>query len=176
MRKRTTLLGVTMAGILGVGLYGGSVLATPATGLTTTPIATKIAFNPFAVKTHTRPPAAFWQLELAARGLTDGYVVDNKLAPVDPSTGAVSSTGWHQHPGPSLVFVIAGTVSDYEADDPTCTAQTYTAGQGFVDSGHGAHILRNEGTVAAETIAVQLVPKDAARKIDVPQAPGNCPF
>jgi hypothetical protein len=165
-----------MVGILGVGMYGGSVLATPSAGLTTTPLATKIAFQPFDVKTHAIPPAALWQVKLATQGLTDGYVVDNKLAPMDPNTGAVSTTGWHYHPGPSLVFVIAGTVTDYEADDPTCSGHAYSAGEGFVDSGHGAHILRNEGTVPAETIAVQLVPKDASRRSDEPQAPGNCPF
>jgi hypothetical protein len=36
-------------------------------------------------------------------------------------------------------------------------------------------MLRNEGTVQAETIAVQLVPKDAVRRIDEPD-PGYCHF
>lgn len=34
---------------------------------------------------------------------------------------------------------------------------------------------RNEGTVQAETIAVQFVPKDVNRRIDAPEA-GNCHF
>jgi hypothetical protein len=33
--------------------------------------------------------------------------------------------------------------------------------------------LRNEGSVPAETIAVQLLPQDAARRIDVSVAPGR---
>jgi hypothetical protein len=41
-------------------------------------------------------------------------------------------------------------------------------------NGH-VHILRNEGTVAAETIAVQLLPRGAVRRIDAPD-PGYCPF
>jgi hypothetical protein len=164
-----------MVGILGVGVYGGSVLATPASGQTTTPIATKISFDPIDVKAHA-DPASLWGVQLKTRGLTDAYVVDNKFAPVNQATGAVASTGWHFHPGPSFIMVIAGTVTDYEADDPTCTGHSYSAGQGFMDSGEGAHILRNEGNVAAETIAMQLVPKDAPRRIDLPQAPGNCPF
>ncbi len=175
MRTRSKVLGAVMVGVLGAGIYGGRVMATPSVGLTTTPIATKIAFGEIDVKTHTIP-ASLWQLSIKSNGLTDGYVVDNKLAPVDPTSGAVASTGWHYHPGPSLVMVIAGTVTDYEADDPTCTGHSFSAGQGFVDSGHGPHILRNEGNVPAETIAVQLVPRDAARRIDLPQAPGNCPF
>jgi hypothetical protein len=52
----------------------------------------------------------------------------------------------------------------------------YSQGSGFIDEGGtDVHTLRNEGSVPAETIAVQLLPKDAARKTDMP-APGNCPF
>jgi hypothetical protein len=62
-------------------------------------------------------------------------------------------------------------------DDPTCTPHTYSAGQGFIDPGSGdVHILRNESGAPAETMAVQLLPKDAPRKIDIVPAPGNCPF
>jgi len=47
---------------------------------------------------------------------------------------------------------------------------------GFVDpGGDHVHILRNEGTVEAHTIAVQLIPADAMRRIDA-ENPGNCPF
>jgi hypothetical protein len=47
---------------------------------------------------------------------------------------------------------------------------------GFVDpGGDHVHIVRNEGEVVAQTIAVQLIPAGATRRIDVP-APGNCPF
>ena len=60
-------------------------------------------------------------------------------------------------------------------DDPTCTGHPYTAGQGFVDAGgNDIHMLRNDGNVPAETIAVQLLPHGAQRKIDEPQ-PTNCP-
>jgi hypothetical protein len=47
---------------------------------------------------------------------------------------------------------------------------------GFVDPGGGhVHIIRNEGAVEARTIAVQTIPADAVRRVDV-DAPGNCPF
>jgi hypothetical protein len=66
-------------------------------------------------------------------------------------------------------------VTNYVGDDPSCTPHTYTAGEGFIDPGGGdVHLLRNETGAPAETIAVQLLPKDAVRRIDVP-APGNCP-
>jgi quercetin dioxygenase-like cupin family protein len=86
------------------------------------------------------------------------------------------STGWHTHPGHSLIIVTAGTVTAYDGDDPNCQPTEYKAGMGFVDPG-GDHIhnLRNEGTVAASTIAVQLIPEKADRRIDAPD-PGNCHF
>jgi hypothetical protein len=80
------------------------------------------------------------------------------------------------HPGPGLILVVAGTVTNYTGDDPSCTGHPYSAGQWFIDTGTDVHILRNEGSVRAETIAVQLLPKDATRKIDVTPGPGNCPF
>jgi Cupin domain len=166
-RKRIVAAVAAMAVVAALAV-AGTVLATTQVGVTTTPLATKISFGEIDVNTHTIP-ADTWQLRLKTHGLSDGYVVDNKIAPG-------GTTGWHRHPGPSLIMVIAGTVTNYESDDPTCTGHPYSAGQGFVDSGEGVHTLRNEGGVQAETIAVQLVPADAPRRIDVTPAPGNCPF
>ena len=36
---------------------------------------------------------------------------------------------------PSIVFVDAGTVTNYSSDDPSCSPHVYTAGQSFVDPG-----------------------------------------
>jgi hypothetical protein len=47
----------------------------------------------------------------------------------------------------------------------------------FVDVGSGdVHIIRDESGAVAKTVVVQLIPKDATRRIDVTPAPGNCPF
>ena len=74
-----------------------------------------------------------------------------------------------------VILVVAGSVTNYPAGDRTCRSQVYTAGAGFIDAGGGdVHMLRNESDAPAETIAVQLLPKDAVRRIDAP-APGNCP-
>jgi quercetin dioxygenase-like cupin family protein len=95
--------------------------------------------------------------------------VSNKFAPGGQS-------GWHTHPGPSLITVKAGTVTAYSGDDPSCTPHVYAAGTGFIDPGGGhVHLLRNEGSVEAETVAVQILPAGAERRIDAP-IPGNCPF
>ncbi|HZJ55289.1 MAG TPA: cupin domain-containing protein [Myxococcaceae bacterium] len=110
-----------------------------------------------------------WYSHLRTHGTSDLYVQDNTW---DPG----GSTGWHTHPGASLIIVTQGTVTAYEGDDPACTPHVYTAGDTFVDSGGGhVHLIRNETAAAAKTIAVQLVPHGPMRRIDA-AAPGNCPF
>jgi quercetin dioxygenase-like cupin family protein len=168
-----------LAVALGAGVFGAVVLATPSAGLTTTTVA-KSTFDDLDLrgqaltttvgpdgKTH---PNGVWLAMLKTHGSSDLYVVDNKLAPG-------GTTGWHSHPGPSIIFVVAGAITNHMSDDPSCTPHVYNAGQGFVDPGGGdEHILRNEGTTQAETIAVQFLPQGADRRTDVPVAPGNCPF
>jgi len=109
-----------------------------------------------------------WDLKLKVKGDSDVYIVQNTF----PS-GA--HTGWHTHPGPSLVTVTAGTITAYEAADPNCTPHIYQTGDSFTDLGCGeVHLLRNEGSVCAVTIAVQIIPAGQARRIDAAQPP-NCP-
>jgi hypothetical protein len=108
-----------------------------------------------------------WQ---KTKGASDVYVQNNVWA-------LGGSTGWHSHPGHSLIIVTAGAVTAYEGNDPECKPTVYTQGMGLVDpGGDHVHILRNEGTVIAQTIAVQLIPAGAGRRIDVVPSPGNCPF
>ena len=86
------------------------------------------------------------------------------------------STGWHTHPGHSLIIVAAGTVTEYEGPHTDCKPHVYREGMTFVDPhGNHAHIIRNEGEAVARTIAVQLIPAGAERRIDVAD-PGNCHF
>ena len=86
------------------------------------------------------------------------------------------STGWHTHPGHSLIIVTAGTVTAYEGDDPSCTPTKYTVGDGFVDpGGDHVHLIRNEELLDAQTIAIQLIPTGVTRRIDA-TAPTACGF
>ena len=83
-------------------------------------------------------------------------------------------SGWHTHPGPSLITVTVGEITAY--DDKLCSPHVYHAGEGFVDPGDGdVHLLRNESGAVAETVAVQFLPTGATRRIDAPQ-PNNCNF
>ena len=142
----------------------GVVYGTAGSGVTTTMIV-QGNFGDIDVKTNFDGH----KVDIATKGDSDLYVVSNVIAPG-------GHTGWHTHPGPSLITVKAGTITAYNAADPTCSPTVYTTGQGFIDPGDGSvHLLRNEGTVPAETIAVQLVPDGGTRRIDEP-APDSCPF
>jgi hypothetical protein len=172
MKSRWTLGLALLAAMLAVGLRSGKVHATPSTATTT--ILAKSRFADIDVNFRA-DPAGLWRSRIKTRGASDVYVVDNKLAPAT-ATSPAGTTGWHSHPGPSLIEVVAGTVTNYEGDDPSCTPHVYAAGSGFVDAGgEDVHMLRNEGSVPAETIAVQLLPQDATRRIDAPD-PGHCRF
>ena len=108
-----------------------------------------------------------WFLKTIVKGDSELYVVRNTF-PVG------AETGWHTHPGPSLITVISGELTVYEAD--TCTTPTvYHAGESFTDLGCGdVHLIRNEGTVCAVNMVVQIIPAGQPRRIDADQ-PANCP-
>jgi quercetin dioxygenase-like cupin family protein len=156
----------TVAALVGAALTPAPAQATPSSGVTTT-ILGKSRFDEININARAHP-ADLWKAQIKTHGLSDVYVVDNKFVPG-------GNTGWHSHPGPSLILVVAGTVTNYMGDDPNCTPHIYTAGAGFIDPGGGdVHLLRNETNAPAETIAVQLLPNGAGRRIDAPAA-GNCP-
>ena len=88
---------------------------------------------------------------------------------------AGGSTGWHAHPYPVFITVTSGQLTFYEYDDPTCTGTVVSAGQGYVDSGHG-HIGRNETGQPATDISVIMAPVGGAFRTEL-DAPGpNCDF
>jgi quercetin dioxygenase-like cupin family protein len=108
-----------------------------------------------------------WSLKTKVKGDSDLYVTQHTF-PV----GAY--TGWHTHPGPSLITVISGELTVYEADSCN-TPIVYHAGESFTDIGCGdVHLVRNEGTVCAVDVAVQIVPHGQPRRIEADQ-PANCP-
>ena len=188
MRQKLTWLVLCTAAILIASLYlAESAVATPANGgFKATTIASG-TFEEFEVFNHVSRdmlPAGFdgnlWLSLQKTKGPSDVYVQSNVWPPVNTTTGVAASTGWHTHPGHSLIIVTSGTITEYEAD---CTPHVYTfvAGQPaptLVDPGRDhLHIIRNEGSVPASTIAVQLVPYDPAkanRRIDAP-VPESCP-
>jgi uncharacterized cupin superfamily protein len=183
MRRSVTALLLLGSAVGATAFYQAKeARATPASGFAGTTLA-KATFAGIDVFNHFDPPDSRvdqhegdrrhdrddWLSWQKTKGPSDLYVQTNTW---DPG----GSTGWHTHPGHSLIIVTEGTVTAYEGDDPDCKPAVYTQGMGFVDPGGGhVHNIRNEGTVAAKTVAVQLIPAGQTRRIDVPD-PGNCPF
>lgn len=170
MRRKLTWMWAIGIAVTLAAAYAGTASATPASGFVGTTIA-KGRFDAFDVMNHSFPEGfpRPWLSMQKTKGPSDLYVQNNVWAPG-------GTTGWHTHPGHSLIIVTAGTVTGYEGDDPSCTPHVYTVGMGLIDEGGDhVHLLRNEGTVEARTVAVQLIPADAIRRIDAP-APGTCPF
>jgi hypothetical protein len=170
--SRLVLFSATIAAT--VLSHPGRVLATPAERYKTTLVAVGRfgdidVPNSLPLGLKAGETEQLWLSLQETRGSSDVYVQSNVWAPG-------GSTGWHSHPGHSLIIVTAGTVTDYEGHDPDCKPHVYKTGTAFVDQGGDhVHILRNEGTVEARTIAIQLIPAEATRRIEVAD-PGNCHF
>ena len=85
-----------------------------------------------------------------------------------------AQTGWHSHHGPVFVVVAAGTMTLYQADDPTCTGETYSAGQVFVDPGQG-RFTTPATTAASASCCTPRTSTFLARGAAIPGAnPGTC--
>lgn len=175
---RRLLFWVPAAGaiIIGATIYVSTVEATPAAGFIGTTLAVG-RFGDIDVDTHLLVPAAsdhgnstdVWLSLQKTKGASDLYVQNNVWTPG-------GTTGWHTHPGHSMIIVTAGSVTAYEGNDSTCTPHVYTVGMGFVDEGGDhVHVIRNEGAVEARTVAVQLLPAGATRRISADANPA-CSF
>ena len=169
---RMKLSGVLLLGTIILGAtYVVKVQATPPAGFTGTTIALG-RFGEIDVSNHQFIPDVpgsaehrhhwpnLWLSLQKTKGDSDVYVQSNVWGPG-------GTTGWHTHPGHSLIIVTAGTVTAYEGDDRRCRPHVYTAGMGFVDEGGDhVHLIRNEDSIEARTIAVQLIPAGAVRRTD----------
>ncbi len=167
---------LVVGGVCVGGGYAGKVMATPQSGFTSTSLAVgrlpefDVMHN--VVRDDPDPANSkknVWHSAQKTKGDSDLYVQSNLWIP-----GGTS--GWHTHPGHSLITVTAGSVMVYEGHDPTCSPKLYTVGMTFVDEG-GDHVhnIRNEGAVDARTITVQLLPAGATRRIDARANPA-CTF
>jgi quercetin dioxygenase-like cupin family protein len=157
--KRTTLLvtvGVSVLALLAVVV--GAALATPPKEATTTPL-TRATLGKFEAK-------------------NDGIEVESERRSADIAIAKVviepgGSTGWHHHPGVTLVSVASGTVTEYHNN---CEKTVHKAGEGFVESHDAVHVVRNNGNVNAVLYATLIVPSnttDEGLRMDEPK-PRNC--
>ena len=155
----TAALAVTAAGLAAGMLSASPAHATPPTGVTTEILGDGTTLAGFMIR-------------------VDGIKVESKdaagftVAHLTFAPGG--TTGWHVHPGPVLVIVTTGSVTKYSAQD--CTAQTYTAGQAFVENGPAdENMVRNDGSVPAETIVTFITPPGVPIRGDAPSPPACNP-
>jgi quercetin dioxygenase-like cupin family protein len=140
-----------------LALVVGAALATPPKKATTTPI-TRATLGTFADQ-------------------NDGIKVESKQGWADVALAKVviepgGSSGWHHHPGVTLVSVKSGAVTVY---DKKCDKTFYKAGKGFVESGAHPGLVRNHGKVDAVLYATFIVPTKTTEeglRIDDPKPKG----
>jgi quercetin dioxygenase-like cupin family protein len=134
--------------IIAVALAGAAVATPPsgvavatitATGTTTEPI--HVANGGFVLNTR------------------DVAVVNRQTIIAQPGW----SSGWHSHPGPTIVIVVRGTLSRYHGD---CTRTESSAGQAFVEGDRHAGVVRNESAGEVELQVTYVTPRGAPLRID----------
>jgi quercetin dioxygenase-like cupin family protein len=162
-RKRSLAVVAVAVMALLIGAVNMAV-ASPASGVTPTVLA-RGTYDAFKVISNPQGPGMF---KAESKAPIDMVVRRHEYL-------AGGSTGWHAHPFPVFVTVISGQVTFYERDDPSCTPVVVSAGQGYVDSGHG-HIGRNETNQPAVDVSVIMAPVGAPFRIEL-DAPGPyCDF
>jgi quercetin dioxygenase-like cupin family protein len=163
MSRHFTNRRIVWAAILSGLLPGAAALATPSFGTSQSTIASAIQ-----TEIHIDAKRPDWKASLIVKGVSDVFVTSHSVIP-----GGFS--GWHSHPGLSIVSVTQGAVWLYDADDPACAPTIVSAGYGFVEAGDHVHMLRNEGGIEARWTTTAIRPAGSAGRIDQPN-PGNCTF
>jgi len=79
---------------------------------------------------------------------------------------------WHTHAGAVVVNIVSGALTYIDGED--CAEQTYTAGQAFVDAGHGhAHSAIN-ATDAPTVLVATFFEAPASGSLLIPTDPVAC--
>jgi quercetin dioxygenase-like cupin family protein len=158
---------ILVGGVTAIANLPGAALATPPRGFAND--STRSFFDKIRILGGTDTEGEDSKVRIVVKEPSDIYVVNNMVA-------AGGYSGWHTHPGPSVVLVKSGTATVYQGDDPACTPVRYPAGTGFIDAGGGhVHMVRNEGSEPLVTVAFQIIPAGDNRRIDVAD-PRHCPF
>ena len=133
---------------------GGGLRATPAAPVVELLSRGSVA-KPFEVRTQGIKLSADRPIDVAVAHLT-----------FQPS----GSTGWHRHPGPTVVTITTGELT---ITDNKCRSRTYQAGDTFVEQGPPRHVAVNTADTTTETIVTFFVPKGAPA-LSIPAAAPRC--
>lgn len=148
-----------------LAVAAGVTWATPGSGTSSTLVG-RAAFGELRVKRSADDHA--WEVRVSAK---PGLDIATQTIVFQPG----GHSGWHSHPGPVFISVVEGTMTFYESDDPTCTPIVRSAGEGYLDTGHHAHIARNETGLPARNVVTYFAPQGSPLRFDQPD-PGNCSF
>ena len=155
MTSKLNWAAILVACALG-GIAWASAWVTPSSGLTTNILAGPTQLGEVDLRSHSE----LNDVKIKTKGISDAYVVQNRIVPG-------GHTGWHSHPGPSIISVVSGQATEYHYDDPV--GVVHDAGTAFADEGgDGAHLVVNEGTTDLVLVAFQIIPQGAQRRIDRP--------
>jgi quercetin dioxygenase-like cupin family protein len=152
--RRRIRLRTTVAVAVGTLAIAQAALATPGRGITDV-VNFVEATNAATVRAKDGP------IKLELKAPTDVLVQTATFQP-----GA--SSGWHAHPGFVILAVKSGTLTRY---DEHCRAQSFAAGQAFVEHGRDHSVLvTNNRSEPAVTVITYVVPQGELpmRRIDTP--------
>jgi hypothetical protein len=82
------------------------------------------------------------------------------------------SVGWHTHPGPVIVTVLAGELSIINASD--CVLREYAAGKAFVDPGQGNVHVGFNATDGETIVFAQFLDVPAGQPATIPADDPGC--
>jgi len=136
-------------------------------------IATSMALTGVAVATGPTGSVASEVIGAGSMPSGAGFAAtpDTNVVVADFTFGPNSATGWHTHPGKTLVTVKSGTFTVYHAKD--CAPSVYEPGDAFVELPSTVHIGRNETSGIVELGVVFFgVPVGGSPRIDQPQPEG----
>jgi hypothetical protein len=150
------------------GMAASMTEAAAATSTTSQLLARSTFSDPHDQNFDVKRIADDWQVQIKSKPAFDMAVQTISFPPG-------SASGWHTHPGPVFIQVMSGTMTFYQSDDPTCSPQVRTQGEGFLDLGEHPHIAVNKTNAPAQNVVVYFAPPGAALKIMATEPP-NCTF
>lgn len=166
--NRFRLLATFTSAAVIVLVFAGTALGTPPSGIVSGPI---LARGDFVDQVDVK-----FKLERDGSTVVSNAPGAGEVVIQEVTIAPGGTTGWHSHPGPTVVVVKAGTLTYVRAAGGECIATPYTAGTAFLDSGQGhAHTAFNMGAENLVLIATYFdVATGTSPRLDVPVVPPAC--